>query len=119
MDGSIFSRYLSFIRKVLSLAPLCLVTLQSCSLTLIAIAAPYLRTFVFRALYQNMPEGTPLVAAELVTLRLTEDHKSTGRLPGLYAALVMPVYASTVAKMLTLQPSVLLEQVGSPLSIFI
>lgn len=57
-----------------------------------------------------MPEGTPLVAAELVTLQLTSDHKTTGRQPGLHAALVMPVYASIVAKLLELQPSVLLEQ---------
>jgi hypothetical protein len=64
----------------------------------------------FRALYWNVPEGTPLVAAEVVTLELTEDHKSTGRQPGPHAALVMPVYASTVARLLGLQPSVLLEQ---------
>lgn len=63
-----------------------------------------------RKLYRDLPEGMPLVAAELVTLQLTSQHESTGRQPGVYAALVMPVYVSTVAKLLQLQPSVLLEQ---------
>ena len=63
-----------------------------------------------RALYRDVPDDVPLVAAELVTLELTTEHKSTGHLPGQHAALVMPVYASTVAKLLELPPCVLLEQ---------
>ena len=50
----------------------------------------------------------PLVEAKLITLELTEKHSSTGRSPGRHAALVMPYYASTVAKLLELSPSVIL-----------
>jgi hypothetical protein len=40
-----------------------------------------------------------LVPCELLELRLDASHSSTGRGPGVYAALVMPRYLSSVARM--------------------
>jgi serine/threonine protein kinase len=52
----------------------------------------------------------PLVAASLISLNLREEHASTGHLPGRYAALQMPLYPSTVSKLLQLTPAVILAQ---------
>jgi hypothetical protein len=57
-----------------------------------------------------MPADVPLVAAKLITLELTEEHASTGRAPGRHAALEMPLYPSTVARLLQLTPAVILAQ---------
>ena len=63
-----------------------------------------------RALYSDKPERVPLVEAELIFVELTSSHSSTGRPPGRHAALVMPVYADTVAKLLRVGPAVILAQ---------
>lgn len=57
-----------------------------------------------------MPLALPLVAAKLIALKLTEEHTSTGHPPGRYAALLMPLYPSTVSRLLQLTPAVILAQ---------
>lgn len=45
-----------------------------------------------------MPQDMPLVPCQLVTLQLGSEHVSTGRAPGVYGALVMPRYISSVIR---------------------
>ena len=42
-------------------------------------------------------KAVPVVQAELITLHLSADHRSTSHGPGKYAAIVMPQYCSSVA----------------------
>lgn len=42
-------------------------------------------------------KAVPVVQAELITLHLSADHRSTGHGPGKYAAIVMPQYCGSVA----------------------
>ena len=63
-----------------------------------------------RVLFENMPSDLPLVDAKLISLKLTEEHKYTVHSPGRHAALLMPLYPSTVSKLLQLTPAVILAQ---------
>jgi hypothetical protein len=46
-----------------------------------------------------MPDGIPLVPCQLMRLVLDGTHVSTGHPPGTYAAIVMPRYIDSVARM--------------------
>lgn len=50
------------------------------------------------------------MTAKLITLELKKEHASTGHVPGCHAALVMPLYPCTVAKLLKVPPKVVLAQ---------
>ena len=65
---------------------------------------------VCRELTSDQPDGLPLVEMELIRFDLTDDHNSLGRSPGRYYALVMPVYATTLAKLVHAPPRVVLAQ---------
>jgi len=51
------------------------------------------------SMVRDIPEGTPLVPCQLITLELSKDHVSTGHPPGKYASIVMPRYVDSVARM--------------------
>lgn len=47
-----------------------------------------------------LQEAIPIVQADLISLHLSADHRSTGHGPGNYAAIVMPQYCGSVAAQL-------------------
>ncbi|KAG2428097.1 hypothetical protein HYH02_014445 [Chlamydomonas schloesseri] len=62
-----------------------------------------------RVLMEEKPEDVPLVPAKILPLQLGAEHtSSTGRAPGLYAAMVMPRYVSSLAAMVPLTPAAVL-----------
>ncbi|KAG2436525.1 hypothetical protein HYH02_011463 [Chlamydomonas schloesseri] len=53
-----------------------------------------------RALCHGKPEAVPLVDAKVITFTLGPEHSATySHYPGVYAAVLMPYYAGTVAKL--------------------
>ncbi|EFJ49154.1 hypothetical protein VOLCADRAFT_104361 [Volvox carteri f. nagariensis] len=62
-----------------------------------------------RALMESKPASVPLVPAHILTFKLGAEHKSTvNRVPGLYAALCMPRYVSSLVKMVPLPAAAVL-----------
>jgi hypothetical protein len=62
-----------------------------------------------RALIELKPDAVPLVPARIITFKLGAEHTSTiGRAPGLYAALCMPRYISSLALMVPLPAAAVL-----------
>lgn len=65
---------------------------------------------VFRDLLADRPDGLRLAEMQVICVDLTKQHRSTGRSPRWHHALVMPVYATTLARLLHAPPEVVLAQ---------
>eukprot|EP00197_Chlamydomonas_leiostraca_P003989 CAMPEP_0202868806 /NCGR_PEP_ID=MMETSP1391-20130828/11090_1 /ASSEMBLY_ACC=CAM_ASM_000867 /TAXON_ID=1034604 /ORGANISM="Chlamydomonas leiostraca, Strain SAG 11-49" /LENGTH=412 /DNA_ID=CAMNT_0049549015 /DNA_START=115 /DNA_END=1353 /DNA_ORIENTATION=+ len=74
------------------------------------LAPAHTEAIAVRDLLRDKPDGVALVETTLVCIDLTQQHSSTGRVPGRYCALVMPQYVTTVAKLLHTPPQKVLVQ---------
>lgn len=54
---------------------------------------------IYSSSRRDMPVSAPLVPCQLIRLDLDATHASTGHPPGTYAAVVMPRYIDSVARM--------------------